>query len=155
MDELPRRLSGEKPTCKCRRSRRHGLNPWAGKILWRRKCRPTLAFLSGKFHGQRNLVGYGPRGHRRVGHDSVTNNPTWVLNFVWFPQIHEFSVCAFACKATSIEEALSTPYLPAQAAPVQESVSLSSAKVFLNCAPTNHPAHFSRSTYFIILLSFV
>ena len=82
------------------------------------------------------------------------NNPTWVLSFVWFPQIHEFSVCAFACETTSTE-ALSTLYLPAQAAPVQDSVSLSSAKVSLNCAPTDLPAHFSQSTYFIILLSFV
>ena len=28
------------------------------KILWRRKWQPTPVFLPGKFHGQRNLVGY-------------------------------------------------------------------------------------------------
>ena len=27
------------------------VNPWVGKIPWRRKCKPTLAFLPGKFHG--------------------------------------------------------------------------------------------------------
>ena len=28
-----------------------------------------LIFLPGKFHGQRNLAGYSPRGPQRVGHD--------------------------------------------------------------------------------------
>ena len=31
-----------------------------GKIPWRRKWQPTLVFLPGESHGQRNLVGYGP-----------------------------------------------------------------------------------------------
>ena len=30
---------------------------------------PTPVFLPGKFHGQRNLVGYSPWGCKRVGHD--------------------------------------------------------------------------------------
>ena len=30
---------------------------------------PTLVFLPGKFHGQRNLAGYSPWGCKRVGHD--------------------------------------------------------------------------------------
>ena len=29
-------------------------------------------FSPGKSHGQRSLVGYSPRGHKRVGHDLVT-----------------------------------------------------------------------------------
>ena len=32
----------------------------ARKILWRRKSQPTPVFFPGKFHGKRNLVGYGP-----------------------------------------------------------------------------------------------
>ena len=39
--------------------------PWVGKILWRRKWQPTLVSLPGKSHGQRSLVGYSPRGHRK------------------------------------------------------------------------------------------
>ena len=31
-------LSGKEPSCQCRRHRRHGFNPWAGKMPWRRKC---------------------------------------------------------------------------------------------------------------------
>ena len=30
---------------------------------------PTPVLLPGKSQGQRSLVGYSPRGHRRVGHD--------------------------------------------------------------------------------------
>ena len=48
---LPTRAGG----CK-----RHGFNPWVGKISWRRKWQPTLVFLPGKFYGQRKLVGYSP-----------------------------------------------------------------------------------------------
>ena len=35
---------------------------WFGKIPWRRKWQSTPAFLPGKFHRQRNLVGYSPGG---------------------------------------------------------------------------------------------
>ena len=37
-----------------------------GKIPWRRKWQPTPVFLSGEFHGQRNLVGYSPWGCREL-----------------------------------------------------------------------------------------
>ena len=37
---------------------------------WRREWLTTPRFLPGKFHGQWSLVGYSPRGHKRVGHDS-------------------------------------------------------------------------------------
>ena len=37
----------------------------------RRKWKPTPAFLPGKFHGQRSLVGYGPWGHKKSRHDLV------------------------------------------------------------------------------------
>ena len=35
-----------------------------GKIPWRREWLATPAFLAGKFHGQRSLVGYSPLGCR-------------------------------------------------------------------------------------------
>ena len=31
---------------------------------WRRKWQPTPVFLPGELHGQRNLVGYSPYGHK-------------------------------------------------------------------------------------------
>ena len=49
--------------------RRHGFNPWVGRIPWRRKLQSTPVFLTGKFHGQRSLVGYSPWGHKRVRYD--------------------------------------------------------------------------------------
>ena len=39
---------------------------WVEKIPWRRKWQPTPVFLPGKFHGQRNLVGYSPWGHKEL-----------------------------------------------------------------------------------------
>ena len=41
-----------------RRQKRHGFDPWARKILWRRAWQPTPVFLPGKSHGQRSLAGY-------------------------------------------------------------------------------------------------
>ena len=39
---LPRWLSGKESTCRCRRCRRHGFNPWVTKLPWKRECQPTL-----------------------------------------------------------------------------------------------------------------
>ena len=55
---LPRWRSGEDSACQCRRLKRCGMDPWVGKISWRRKWQPTLVFLPEKSHEQRNLVGY-------------------------------------------------------------------------------------------------
>ena len=52
--------------------RRPRFNPWVRKIPWRREWQPTLAFLPGESHGQRNLAGYSPWGCR-VGHNWATN----------------------------------------------------------------------------------
>ena len=59
--------------CQCRRCKTHRFNPLVGKISWRRKRQPTPVFLSGKFHGQGNLVGYSPWSCR-VGQDWVTEH---------------------------------------------------------------------------------
>ena len=40
---------------------RHAFRPWVGKVPWTRKWQPTPVFLPGESHGQRSLVGYGPR----------------------------------------------------------------------------------------------
>ena len=42
--------------------KRLGFDPWDGKIPWRRAWQPTLVFLPGASHGQRNLEGYSPWG---------------------------------------------------------------------------------------------
>jgi len=55
---------GKESTCQCSRCKRHGFDPWVGKIPWRRKWQPTLVFLYGKSHGRRSLVGYRPWGSK-------------------------------------------------------------------------------------------
>ena len=67
--KFPWWLSGKESTCQCRR---YGLDPWVGKIPWRRKWQLTPVFLLRKYHGQRSLVGYGLWGRKRVRHDLVT-----------------------------------------------------------------------------------
>ena len=47
----------------CRRCR---LDPWVGKIPWRRQWQPTLIFLPGESHEQRSLAGYSPWGHKEL-----------------------------------------------------------------------------------------
>ena len=59
--ELPRWLSSKESTCQCRRRE---FDPWVRKIPYGREWQPTPVFLPGKFHGQRSLVGYSPRGHK-------------------------------------------------------------------------------------------
>ena len=39
---------GKAPTCQCRRHKKCRLDPWVGKILWRRACQPTSVFLPGE-----------------------------------------------------------------------------------------------------------
>ena len=46
---------------------RPGFGPWVRKIPWRREWLPTLAFLSGEFHGPRNLwATHSPWGHKKL-----------------------------------------------------------------------------------------
>ena len=80
---LPRWLSGKESACQCRRCRRHGFDPWVGKIPWRRAWQTTPVFLPGKFHGQRSLVGYRPWGHKES--DATEHWGTfWVTNYEIF-----------------------------------------------------------------------
>ena len=68
---LPRWLNWERICLQCGRPR---FNLWVGKIPWRRKWQPTLLFLPGKPHGQRNLVGYSI-GVTRVRYNLANKPP--------------------------------------------------------------------------------
>ena len=59
---FPGGASGREPTCQFRRHRRHGFDPWVGKIPWRRPWQPTPVFLPGEPHGQRILADFSPWG---------------------------------------------------------------------------------------------
>ena len=56
----------------CLQCGRPGFDHWVRKNPWRRKWQPTPVLLPGKSYGQRSLVGYGPWGSQRVGHDWET-----------------------------------------------------------------------------------
>ena len=65
---LPWWLSGKESACQRRRC---VLDPWVGKIPWRRKREPTPVFLPGESHGQTSLASYSPRGHKRVRYNGT------------------------------------------------------------------------------------
>jgi len=57
--------------------RRHGLNPWVGKIPWQRKWQLTPLFLPGGSHGQRSLADYSPWGRKELDTTERLNNSTY------------------------------------------------------------------------------
>ena len=59
--------------CRYRRCKRHGFDPWVGKIPVRRTKEPTLVSLPGESHGQRRLEGYNPQSCK----ESDTTEATW------------------------------------------------------------------------------
>ena len=59
---LPQWLSSKDFRLQCRKHRRLGFDPWAGKIPWRRAWQPTPLFLPEAFQGQRSLEGYSSWG---------------------------------------------------------------------------------------------
>ena len=64
---FPGGASSKDPSVQCGRFKRRSMDPWVGKIPWRRrKWLPTPIFLPGKSHEQRSLVGYSPRGRKEL-----------------------------------------------------------------------------------------
>ena len=77
--DFPGGASGKESTCQGRRCR---FDLWVRKIPGSKKWQFTPVFVLGKFHGQRNLVGYSPQ---RVGQDWASEDLTgysdiWQLN---------------------------------------------------------------------------
>ena len=52
------------------------VDPWVGKIPWRREWQPTPAYLPGKSHEQRSLAGYSPCNHKESDRTEVTGLST-------------------------------------------------------------------------------
>ena len=63
---LPRWLSGKESACQCKKLKRCRLDPWVGKIPWRRKWHLNSGFLPGKSYeqGLQGLQGYSPWGRK-------------------------------------------------------------------------------------------
>ena len=49
---FPGSTSGKGPACQSRTLKKHGFNPWIGKIPWRRAWQPTPVLLPEESHGQ-------------------------------------------------------------------------------------------------------
>ena len=71
---FPGGTSGKEPAFQCRRLKRLRFDLWVRKIPWRRAWQPTLVFLPGESHGQRDPVGYGPWGHRESDTTQATQH---------------------------------------------------------------------------------
>ena len=61
-------------SCIGRRHERCGFDPQIGKMPWRRAWQSTPVFLPAESHGQRNLVGYSPQGHKDSGTTEATQH---------------------------------------------------------------------------------
>ena len=58
------------------------IDPWVGKISWRRKLQPIPAFLPGKSHGQWSLVGYSP-WHRKESDTTGWQSIVFRRKMIW------------------------------------------------------------------------
>ena len=73
--QFPWWLCGKESAHQCRIwCRIRGLDSWVRKIPLKRKRQPTPAFVPGKSHGKRSLVGYRPWGHKESGTSWWLNN---------------------------------------------------------------------------------
>ena len=71
---FPGGSSGKEPAFQFKRHKKHGLDPWVGKIPWRRKWQLTPILLPEDPHEQRNLVGYRPWGHKELDMTEVAEH---------------------------------------------------------------------------------
>ena len=74
-------------------------------LVWRKAWQPTPVFLPGESHGQRNLVGYSPWGHKSQTQLSNTHTYTHPLTLL-FP----FNSSSFSSKLKS--EVCSLTWIP-------------------------------------------
>ena len=68
--------NGKEPACQCRKCKRCRFNPGMGKIPWRTKWQHILVVFPVKFHGQRSLAGYSPKGCKELDTTEHTHTHT-------------------------------------------------------------------------------
>ena len=76
--------NGKKPTFQCRRHKRLGYRPWAGKIPWRREWQHITVFLPGKFHEQRCLTSYSPACSHGVAESDTTEHTAHIADIQYY-----------------------------------------------------------------------
>ena len=99
---LSRWLGGKEPICQCRKHRKHGFDPWVGKVPWRRKWKSTPVSLPGRSHEQRSLAGCSPWGHKESG--MAEHEHTRVWDQVGFANVFSVSgLCSFLVSLQLLE----------------------------------------------------
>ena len=53
------------------------VDPWVGKIPWRRKWQPTPVVLPGESHGGKSLLGYSRWGPKESDTTERLHSPSW------------------------------------------------------------------------------
>ena len=86
------------------------MDPWVGKISWRRQWLFTPVFLPGESHGQRSLAGYSPWGRTESDRTQVTDAGL-------FPLLREAAAVAPAVMAAAAMAAPAVMGAAAMAAP--------------------------------------
>ena len=61
--------SGKGPASQCRRVKRHGFDPWVGKIAWKRAWQSTPVYLPGESHRREEPSRLWSIVSERAGHD--------------------------------------------------------------------------------------
>ena len=69
------------------------MDPWVGKIPWRRKRQPTPVFLPGESQGQRSLAHYSPWGLRELDTTERLNNKQTVSSRRTRKRVCVLSLC--------------------------------------------------------------
>ena len=79
----------------CLQCGRPRLDPWVGKIPWRRVWQPPPVFFLGEVHGQRSLVGYSPRCHREpdTAEWLTLSLSSWIAPRQWREEGVQFESC--------------------------------------------------------------
>ena len=67
--DFPRGASGKESACWCRRHKKHGFDPWVGKIPWRRPWQPTPILLPGESPWTEEPGRLQSTGSQRAGHN--------------------------------------------------------------------------------------
>ena len=83
--ELSWWLRDKESTCNARDT---GSDPRVRKIPWKKEWQPTPVSLPGGSHGQRSLVGYSPRSHKRVRYYLATEQQQQI-HYMVFLNLHE------------------------------------------------------------------
>ena len=61
---FPGDTRGKESASQCREHKRHGFDPWVGKISWSGAWQPISVSLPGEYHGQRRLESHNPWGRQ-------------------------------------------------------------------------------------------